>query len=149
MTDDGKVPNLDGKVSKLDKLIENDGFIYCIKTNLKYSDKDIVKIGKTKFGNKNSKKEVENHIMQRYGTYYPDCSILHLQRVGDHHRAEKMIFRLLNRYHVKKEFFYQNDKNIKFAFKKITLKYPNIDVFLNKNNAKDLTKINVVRREEL
>jgi hypothetical protein len=135
-------------MSKLNKLIENDGFIYCIKTNLKYADKDIVKIGKTKFGNKKSKREVENHIMQRYGTYYPDCNILHLQRVGDHHRAEKMIFKLLKRHHVKKEFFYYYDKNINFAFKKIIQKYPNVDVFLNKKNVKDLTKINVIRREE-
>ena len=135
-------------MTKLNKLIENDGFIYCIKTNLKYANKEIVKIGKTKFGNKNSKREVENHIMQRYGTYYPDCSILHLQRVGDHHRAEKMIFKLLNGHHVKKEFFYHSDKNINFAFEKITQKYPNVDVFLNKKTVKDLTKINVIRREE-
>ena len=28
-------------MSKLDTLIKNDGFIYCIKTNLKYNDKNI------------------------------------------------------------------------------------------------------------
>ena len=51
-------------MSKLNRLIENDGFIYCIRTNLKYNNKHIVKIGKTKFGNKTSKTQVENHIMQ-------------------------------------------------------------------------------------
>lgn len=135
-------------MSKLNKLIENDGFIYCIGTNLKYKDKEIVKIGKTKFGNKKSKKEVENHIMQRYGTYYPYYSILQLQRVGDHHRAEKMIFKLLKKYHVKKEFFYYSDKIIKNAFNRIIKKYPNVDNFLNEKNSKDLTKINVIRREK-
>ena len=48
-------------MSKIETLIKNDGFIYCIRTNLKYEDKDIVKIGKTKFGNKKSKREVESH----------------------------------------------------------------------------------------
>jgi hypothetical protein len=131
----------------LGTLIDNDGFIYCIKTNLKYNDKNIVKIGKTKFGNKKSKNEVENHIMQRYGTYYPDCSILYLQRVGNHHKAEKMIFKLLKNIHLKKELFYYYENSIKIAFKNIINKYPNIDSFLNKKNAKDLTKINVNRRE--
>lgn len=133
-------------MSKLDTLIENDGFIYCIRTNLKYDEKDIVKIGKTKFGNKTSKNQVENHIMQRYGTYYPDCSILYLQRVGDHHKAERMIFKLMKKSHLKKEFFYYSENSIKIAFKKITKKYPNVDLFLNKKNVKDLTKINITRR---
>lgn len=135
-------------MSKLDTLIENDGFIYCIKTNLKYNDKNIVKIGKTKFGNKKSKSEVENHIMQRYGTYYPDCNILYLQRVGNHHKAEKMIFKLLKKSHLKKEFFYYSENTIKIAFKKITNKYRSVDHFLNKKNVKDLTTINVNRRED-
>jgi len=134
-------------MSKIESLIKNDGFIYCIRTNLKYDNRDIVKIGKTKFGNKKSKKEVESHIMQRYGTYYPYCNILHLQRVGDHHKAEKMVFKLMKKYHVKKELFYYSDKNIKTAFKKIINKYPNVDSFLHKKNIKYLTKLNVVRRE--
>jgi hypothetical protein len=135
-------------MSKLDTLIENDGFIYCIRTNLKYNKKDIVKIGKTKFGNKSSKNQVENHIMQRYGTYYPDCSILYLQRVGDHHKAERMIFKLLKKNHLKKELFYYSKNSIKIAFKKITNKYPNVNSFLNRKNVKDLTKINITRRTE-
>jgi hypothetical protein len=135
-------------MSKLNRLIENDGFIYCIRTNLKYNNKHIVKIGKTKFGNKTSKTQVENHIMQRYGTYYPDCTILYLQRVGDHHKAERMIFNILKKNHVKKELFYYVDANIKIAFRKIINKYPSVDLFLNKKNVKDLTKINAIRREE-
>jgi hypothetical protein len=135
-------------MSKLDTLIKNDGFIYCIRTNLKYKNKNIVKIGKTKFGNKTSKIQVENHIKQRYGTYYPECSILHLQRVGDHHKAEKTIFDLLKKNHLKKELFYYSENTIKNAFKNITKKYPSINHFLNKKNIKDLTNINVNRREE-
>ena len=135
-------------MSKLESLIQNDGFIYCIRTNLKYEEKDIVKIGKTKFGNKKRFCEVKNHIMQRYGTYYPNCSILHLQRVGDHHKAEKMIFRLLKKYHLKKEMYYFDRNSINIAFKKITKKYPNIDSYLHKRNIRDLTKINVKRRSD-
>ena len=83
---------------------QNDGYVYCIKTNSLIEGKQIVKIGKTVM--KESEDITLNSLLNRYSTYHPNCIIYKSVRVSNHHDAEKYIFELLKDIHYKKEHFY-------------------------------------------
>jgi hypothetical protein len=138
---------------------KNDGFIYCITSNTIVNGKPVVKIGKTQGINKqfSRSRTIENsfyndslnHLIQRYSTYYVNLEVLYFIRVGNHHEAEKMLFDILKKYHIEREFFYFNKFAINIAFKSVEKKFKNIEDLIKKANYKQLTYLNYYIREIL
>lgn len=130
-----------------EKLIDsylNDGYIYCIlqKSN---NQTQIVKIGKMSFASSKTKEQLEQRLLLRYSTYFPGCSIFLCERTGNHHLAEKMVFKELSRIHHKKEWYFFNEAKIKFAFKKSIDKYPSVEILLG--SCYDLSVLNRANRD--
>lgn len=71
------------------------GWIYCI-TNSLYKMDDMYKLGYT--SNKQSQEIVKQHLIQRYGTYFPDVEIIDLFEVKFPLQAERKLFELLKDY---------------------------------------------------
>lgn len=117
----------------MEKFIKNDGYIYCIKTNVYHKKKEMVKIGKTQFGNLTCYNQVHTKLLQRYRTYYPKCTILKLIRVNNFHTAEKMCFYKLKNtsLHIKNELYYYNSKIMDNIFINIYKNFPDINSIVN------------------
>lgn len=71
------------------------GWIYCI-TNSLYKIDDMYKLGYT--SNKQTPELVKQHLIQRYGTYFPDVECIDLFEVKQPIQAEKQLFELLKDY---------------------------------------------------
>jgi hypothetical protein len=71
------------------------GYIYCI-TNSLYKMDDMYKLGYT--ANKQTPELVKQHLIQRYGTYFPDVECIDLFEVKQPVQAEKQLFELLKDY---------------------------------------------------
>lgn len=71
------------------------GWIYCI-TNSLYKMDDMYKLGYT--ANKQTPELVKQHLLQRYGTYFPDVECINLFEVKQPIQAEKHLFELLKDY---------------------------------------------------
>jgi hypothetical protein len=71
------------------------GWIYCI-TNSLYKLDDTYKLGYT--SNKQTPELVKQHLIQRYGTYFPNVECLDLFEVKQPVQAEKQLFELLRDY---------------------------------------------------
>lgn len=71
------------------------GWIYCI-TNSLYKMDDMYKLGYT--ANKKTPDLVKQHLIQRYGTYFPDVECIDLFEVKQPIQAEKQLFELLKDY---------------------------------------------------
>ena len=71
------------------------GWIYCI-TNSLYKMDDMYKLGYT--ANKKTPELVKQHLIQRYGTYFPDVECIDLFEVNQPAQAEKQLFELLKDY---------------------------------------------------
>lgn len=71
------------------------GWIYCI-TNSLYKMDDMYKLGYT--ANKQTPELVKQHLIQRYGTYFPDVECIDLFEVRQPVQAEKQLFELLKDY---------------------------------------------------
>lgn len=71
------------------------GWIYCI-TNSLYKMDDMYKLGYT--ANKKTPELVKQHLIQRYGTYFPDVECIDLFEVKQPIQAEKKLFELLKDY---------------------------------------------------
>ena len=71
------------------------GWIYCI-TNSLYKIDDMYKLGYT--SNKQTPQLVKQHLIQRYGTYFPDVECIDLFEVKQPIQAEKQLFELLKDY---------------------------------------------------
>jgi len=71
------------------------GWIYCI-TNSLYKMDDVYKLGYT--ANKKTPELVKQHLIQRYGTYFPDVECIDLFEVKQPVQAEKQLFELLKDY---------------------------------------------------
>lgn len=71
------------------------GWIYCI-TNSLYKMDDMYKLGYT--ANKKTPDLVKQHLIQRYGTYFPDVECIDLFEVKQPVQAEKQLFELLKDY---------------------------------------------------
>ena len=71
------------------------GYIYCI-TNSLYKMDDMYKLGYT--ANKKTPDLVKQHLIQRYGTYFPDVECIDLFEVKQPIQAEKQLFELLKDY---------------------------------------------------
>jgi hypothetical protein len=71
------------------------GWIYCI-TNSLYKMDDMYKLGYT--SNKQTPELVKQHLIQRYGTYFPDVECIDLFEVKQPIQAEKQLFELLKDY---------------------------------------------------
>jgi hypothetical protein len=71
------------------------GWIYCI-TNSLYKMDDMYKLGYT--ANKQTPELVKQHLIQRYGTYFPDVECIELFEVKQPIQAEKQLFELLKDY---------------------------------------------------
>ena len=71
------------------------GWIYCI-TNSLYKMDDVYKLGYT--ANKKTQELVKQHLIQRYGTYFPDVECIDLFEVKQPVQAEKQLFELLKDY---------------------------------------------------
>ena len=131
---------------KLIDSFNNDGYIYCIHT----TGKKTVKIGKTGVNKNNNKDDnedmVETRLLSRYSTSDPDCKIIFLKRVGNHHAAEIKIFELLSDLHYKLEHFNFDEVRIKNAFNTIATMYPHINSLVCKMNIDTITNINKSRR---
>ena len=65
------------------------GWIYCI-TNSLYKIDDMYKLGYT--SNKRTPQLVKQHLIQRYGTYFPDVECIDLFEVSQPIQAEKKLF---------------------------------------------------------
>jgi len=125
----------------------NDGYLYCIKTNL--DGKDIVKIGKTGMKMKDSEDHVITKLHRRYNTYYPSYEMLYLIRVNNHNEAERKLFSMLShlRLDEKHEIFYYEQMEIDRVFGIIKAMYPCIDSLIKELNVDDLTVLNNIIRE--
>jgi hypothetical protein len=71
------------------------GWIYCI-TNSLYKIDDMYKLGYT--SNKQTPQLVKQHLIQRYGTYFPDVECIDLFEVKQPIQAEKQLFEFLKDY---------------------------------------------------
>lgn len=78
------------------------GWIYCI-TNSLYKMDDMYKLGYT--ANKKTPELVKQHLIQRYGTYFPDVECIDLFEVKQPIQAEKQLFELLKDYKHNNEFY--------------------------------------------
>lgn len=138
---------------------KNDGFIYCVTSNIILNGKQVVKIGKTQGTHPNisRSKIIENsfyndslnNLIQRYSTYYVNFKVLFFIRVGNHHNAEKMLFEILHKYHIEREFYYYNKFAIDIAFKSVEKKFKNINELIPHLNYTELTYLNYYIREIL
>ncbi len=78
------------------------GWIYCI-TNSLYKMDDMYKLGYT--SNKKTEELVKKHLIQRYGTYFPNVECIDLFEVKQPIQAEKQLFELLKDYKCNNEIF--------------------------------------------
>lgn len=78
------------------------GWIYCI-TNSLYKIDNIYKLGYTT--NKQTPELVKQHLIQRYGTYFPDVECIDLFEVKQPIQAEKQLFELLKDYKYNNEIY--------------------------------------------
>ena len=78
------------------------GWIYCI-TNSLYKMDDVYKLGYT--ANKKTQELVKQHLIQRYGTYFPDVECIELCKVNKPIQAEKQLFELLKDYKYSNEIY--------------------------------------------
>jgi hypothetical protein len=81
------------------------GWIYCI-TNSLYKIDDMYKLGYT--SNKNPHQLVKQHLIQRYGTYFPDVECIDLFEVKQPIQAEKQLFEFLKDYKHNNEIYKAN-----------------------------------------
>lgn len=81
------------------------GWIYCI-TNSLYKMDDMYKLGYT--ANKQTPELVKQHLIQRYGTYFPDVECIDLFEVKQPVQAEKQLFELLKDYKHNNEIYKAN-----------------------------------------
>ena len=84
------------------------GWIYCI-TNSIYKMDDVYKLGYT--ANKKSPELVKQHLVQRYGTYFPDVECIDLFEVKQPVQAEKQLFALLKDYKYNNELYKADYEN--------------------------------------
>lgn len=121
----------------------NDGYVYCLLTPLYAMGHQLVKIGKIEMKRNETDQQVINKLIRRYNTYYSDkYDILHFERVGNCHDAEKRIFDILNTLNYKREIYMYNDKKISDAFEVITNEYPCIQKLLCNSDVNILSNTN-------
>lgn len=120
----------------------NDGYLYCIKTNM--DGKDVVKIGKTSMKLKDDEDDVITKLQRRYNTYYPQYDMLYFVRVFDHNTAERELFQKIIDLKLKDrcELFEYDRERIDVAFGEITEKFPSIHDLINKLEPEELTSLN-------
>jgi S-adenosylmethionine synthetase len=126
---------------------QNDGYVYCIKTNSFIEDNQIVKIGK--IGMKESEESTLSTLLNRYSTYHPNCVIYKSVRVSNHHDAEKYIFELLKDIHYKKEHFYFDEHKIEQAFDLIKTSYPDINTVVLNSDINTVSNLNKQIRHQM
>lgn len=127
----------------------NDGFIYCILTNLHHTkDSKLVKIGKTRMNGTDTEDQVYQKLLRRYNTYYPNYSVILFKRTGNCHLAESLVFEELQELHHKKEMYMFDESKINSAFAKALDRYKCVDELLKccydleiLNKANNLIKI--------
>jgi hypothetical protein len=123
----------------------NDGFIYCILTKLKHNNIPLVKIGKIGMKVNEDEDIVNQKLISRYNTYYPGYYIIHFQRSGNHHLAEKFVFENLKSIHHSKEMYYFDEYRIQYAFKNAQDLYPSVEKLLQ--TCYDLDILNRTNRD--
>jgi len=121
---------------------KNDGYLYCINTDININDKLIVKIGKIGMKMNETEIQVENKLSRRYSTYYPEHNLLYFQRVNNCHKAEIDLFESISSLRYKRELFYYDKDAIEIAFSMISKKYPDIDNMIKKMDINELTQLN-------
>ena len=126
---------------------QNDGYVYCIKTDNQINGNQIVKIGKT------SMKETEDitlsTLLNRYSTYHPNCIIYKSIRVSNCHKAEVDIFNILKDIHYKKEHFYFDENKIQQAFDLIKTSYPDINTIVSNSDIVMVSNLNKQIRHQM
>lgn len=141
---------MEKQIENLKESFYNDGFVYCILTNLKGHERNLVKIGKIEMRRLDTEQQVLDKLVRRYNTYYPDYEILDFMRTGNCHKAETNIFERLKLkgLHYKRELFFHEQELIKEAFDIACEKYPNIQDLLEKTPVTILTSFNNNLREK-
>lgn len=131
----------------------NDGYVYCILTGMYVKSHNLmvppplVKIGKVEMKKNETEQQVVNKLVRRYNTYYPDYEIIQFLRTGDCHKAEEYIFELLKPLHYKREIYVYSYEHIIEAFEKASIKYPNIQDLLEKEDIKNVINANRIIRD--
>lgn len=134
------------KVKNVSKVIfdnyGNDGYLYCIKTNM--DGRDVVKIGKTSMKLRDDEDDVIIKLQRRYNTYYPMYDMLYFVRVFDHNTAERELFEKIIDLKLKDrcELFVYDRERIDAAFGEIMQKFPSIHDLINRLKPEELTKLN-------
>ena len=116
----------------------NDGFLYCVTT----MDSRFWKLGKTQMLQSQDKDKVLSSILNRYSTYYPNCSIVHAIRVGNYHEAEKVLFEVLQDIHYDREFFWGDPHKIRQAFAHVSQRFPHLGDLLPLMSPEEKTDLN-------
>jgi hypothetical protein len=117
------------------------GWIYCI-TNSLYKMDDIYKLGYT--ANKKSPELVKQHLVQRYGTYFPDVECIDLFEVKQPVQAEKQLFELLKDYKYNNEMYkadYENTIKPQLEFIKTQYYCNNERIITDEEKQKYKTKL--------
>ncbi len=120
----------------------NDGFLYCVTT----MDNRLRKLGKTQMLQSQDKDKVLSSILNRYSTYYPNCSVVHVIRVGNYHEAEKMLFEVLQDIHYEREFFWGDPHKIREAFAYVSYRFPHVGDLLPLMSPEEKTDLNRTMR---
>lgn len=126
---------------------QNDGYVYCIKTDNQINGNQIVKIGK--IGMRESEESTLSTLLNRYSTYHPNCIIYKTVRVSNCHKAEKYIFEILSDIHYKKEHFYFDENKIEQAFDLIKTSYPDINTTVINSDIDTVSNLNKQIRHQM
>jgi chitinase len=127
----------------------NDGYVYCLLTPIYSSNNKLAKIGKIEMKRSDTEQQVINKLIRRYNTYYSDkYEIIHFERVGNCHDAEKMIFNILNNLHYKRELYKYDEDKMSNAFDIMTDEYPCIQKLLCKTGISILSNTNKILRQD-
>ncbi len=142
--------NINDCSNKLVDSYLNDGFIYCILTGLSHNGNKIVKIGKTSMKIQDDETQVYKKLLTRYGTYYPDYSVVHFKRTGNCHSAEKLVFKKLKKLHYTKELYFFDESKIELVFGKVINRYECLEELLNKySDTEVLNKANRILKNKI
>lgn len=136
----------DTSLMTADELLEsydNDGYVYCLMTGLnKVNSMSLVKIGKIGMKKNETEQQVIDKLLRRYNTYYPDYEVVNFMRTGNCHKAELSIFESLKHLHYRREIYTYMFEDIKTAFDKAGMEYPNIQEQLEKADISVISELN-------
>lgn len=138
---------------QLDRLLtsfENDGYIYCLSIPVRSMGRKLVKLGKIGMKRNDTEQQVLNKLLRRYNTYYGEhYDVIHFERVGNCHAAEKYLFDELTCIKCDREMYYYDVTMLSNAFEEVCKLYPSIQKLLCDSDLETLFELNEYLRNQI